>query len=432
MLYCFYNCRRVGRALKDIARHDLDRSTLRDAISTNRMKKFTEFFTALAIAFSLTILTSSAVLAATNSAAKTILPFGTVFKIKTAPQVYYVAENKIAYGIPDEATFFSWFPSFNKIQIYPKGTIGNTVSKSILTIKPGARVVKFGTDPRLYTISKGARVRWIRDEETLRQLFGNNWESYLATLNAKRKSDYILGTDIKKTADFDRASERLGITPNDELIARKIFIPSKSSTIVPKVTITQLKGLGENSTSALQPAFSPFITSYRLNVPFREDKITITPSVTDKTLKISVAENEVVSGKGIILDAPLGSTNVSITVTSPAGVVEKYLLVINRAKPSENTLLNSLTENLSDTFSPKFSPNTRNYEITATGKENVITVVPKLASSLSKLVIDGQNYASGTKFQKGLVQGNNNVVQILVISESGIADRYAITIKKPN
>ena len=396
------------------------------------MKKFTEFFAALAITLSITILTGSAVFAATKSAPKTVLPTGSLFKFSSGPQIYYVAENGTAYGVPDEATFFSWFGSFKKVISYPKNTVANTISKSIITIKPGARVIKFGNKPELYTVSKGARLRWIRNEESLVKLFGEKWQNYFVILPESRRSDYALGADIKKALDFDRTAERVGITANDDLVARKIVVHSKTYAKAPVAVVTKLKSLKENSTSALVPSFSSFITSYKLTVPFREDKVTITPAATDSKMKISVRDIEVVSGTSITLDVPIGSINVPITVTSPEGGVEKYLLVLNRSKASENTYLSSLTENLSGSLTPKFAPYIRDYEITATGKEEIITVVPKSQDPLSRMIIDGNEYSSGTKFQKALVQGNTNVVQVVIISESGIADRYAITIKKPN
>ncbi len=396
------------------------------------MKKFTEFFAALSIVISVTILTSSAVFAASKSVPKTALPAGSVFKFSSGPQIYYVAENGTAYGVPDEATFFSWFASFNKVQVYPKNSISNSISKSILTIKPGARVVKFGNKPELYTVSKGARLRWIRNEESLVGLFGDKWQNYFVTLPESRRNDYILGADIKKAGDFDRTKERTGITPNDDLVARKVVVPTKTYAKAPVVVATQLKSLTENSTSALVPGFSSFITSYRLTVPYREDKITLTPTANSADMNITVRENEVPSGKPISFDLPLGDTNVPIVVKTNDNDFEKYYLVITRNKPSENTYLNSLTENLSGSLTPKFTPYTRDYVITATGKEEVITVVPKLQDSLARMFVDGKEYASGVSFKKGLEQGNTNVVQIVVMSESGVSERYTITIKKPN
>lgn len=396
------------------------------------MRKFTEFFAALVIVVSVTITASTAVMAATNAVPKTILPVGTLFKFNGKPQVYYVAENSVAFPIPDEITFFSWFASFNKVKSYDQKNIGNALSKTIITIKPGTRIIKFGTQPELYTVSKGARLRWIRDEATLVALFGENWQNYFVNLNYIRRNDYVLGTDIKQPADFNRSAERIGITPNDDLIARKVVVPSKTYAKAPTATPTQLKSLVENSTSALVPSFSPFVTSYKLTVPFREDKITLTPTAMSQNMKITVRDNDVVSGKPIVFDVPLGISNIPITVESIDNQVEKYYLTINRNKASENTYLSSLTENLGDALSPKFSPYTRDYVITATGKENVIKVVPKLQNSLSRMYVDGKEYPSGVAFQKTLVQGNTNVVQIVVLSESGVSDRYTITIKKPN
>lgn len=395
------------------------------------MKRFTEFFAGLAIVLSVTILTGSAVFAATQASTKLTLPPGSLLKIKGTPQVYYIAQDSLAYAVPDEATYFSWFASFNKVQTFNKGERSHSISKSILTIKPGARVIKFGNKPELYTVSKGARLRWIRNEEVLVELFGNGWHNYLITLPENRRNDYVLGTDIKKSTDFDRQAER-ATTPTDELIARKIIVPSKTYAKPPVVVTTQLKSLGENSTSALVPGFSPFITSYRLSVPYREDKITLTPTANSSDMEISVRENNVVSGKSITFDLPLGDTEVPIVVKNSETDFEKYYLTITRNKASENTYLSSLTENLSGSLVPKFTPYTRDYVITATGKEEVITVVPKVQNSLSRMFVDGKEYASGVSYKKGLEQGNTNVIQVVVMSESGVSDRYTITIKKPN
>lgn len=395
------------------------------------MKKFTEFFAALAITFSVTILLGSTVFAVTQSTTKTMLPPGSLLKIKGTAQVYYIAEDLMAYAVPDEATYFSWFPSFNKVQTFNRGERSHFISKSVLTIKPGARVLKFGNKPELYALSRGAQLRWIRSEAVLQELFGTQWPDYLVQLPDSRRSDYVIGADIKNSEDFDRQAER-AITPTEELVARKVITPSKTYAKAPVVVSNKLKSLSENSTSAFVPSFTPTVNSYRLSVPYREDKITLTPTANAADFKISVRDNPVVSGKSITFALPIGLTNVPIVVESPEGDIEKYYVAITRSKPSENTYLSSLSENLSGSLTPKFSPSIHDYVITATGKEEIITVSAKVQHSLARLLIDGTEYASGTSYQKALEQGNTNVIQFVIISESGVADRYTITIKKPN
>lgn len=143
------------------------------------------------------MLTLPATVLAATTKGKT-LPPGTVFKFKQEKTVYFVASDATAYPFPDQQTFFSWYPSFSKVKVQDKGTVANTLSKLPVSLKPGARVVKFGTDPKLYAVSQGARLRWITNEKVLVDLFGQNWRNYFETLPSERIREYSLAEKIDR------------------------------------------------------------------------------------------------------------------------------------------------------------------------------------------------------------------------------------------
>lgn len=395
------------------------------------MKKITEYF--IVISLFASFLSGGVVLAATKTpVVKQTLEVGTVYRIIGKPGVYTIASDGKGYPFPDEATFFSWVSGYNKIKAYNANQVANVAVKSaIITLKPGARLVRFGEETKVYLVTQGARLRWVRTEAIAHEMFGDNWQkNYLVSLPLNRKKDYVLSADITSADQVDRVEER-SVTIAQELLNRKVVKIVKTNTKQPTLDIVGLKSLKENITAALNPSFAPAVNYYYLKAKYSEDKITLTPeSFNSSTQTIYVNDYAVPNKTAITLDLPVGDLDIPIRVKS-SKEESKYTVKVTREEPSENTYLASLTENLSGSFSSKFSKSTRDYTMEATGKELSMKVVARVEDSKSRLFVDGHEVSSGSSYEKGLKIGLN-VVQFVVLSESGVSDRYTITVRKVN
>lgn len=363
----------------------------------------------------------------TQAATAKTLPPGTLFKFQGTGTVYFVASDAKAYTFPDEATFYSWFPSFSKVKVMDRKDVANTTVKTIISVKPGARIVKFGTDPKLYAVSRGARLRWIQTEQLLSDLFSSDWRNYFITLPASRLSDYAIGEAISKASSYHRNDERLNVTISQELYARGFV--RKDNVAPGGASLPLIKSLTENLKDSLKPSFNPQTTYYSINAQYNEDKITLVPKAYEDYMTISVGDYAVADSSGITLDIPAGKTDFPIKVSSPDGTSVIYTLHIVRGEGSDNHLLSSLSENLIDTMWPSFQSHFYDYTVYAKEAETSITVRAQAADTTSYITIDGNRIGASGSFQRNLHTGDN-VMKIVVTSQNGYTQTYTLTVKK--
>ncbi len=384
------------------------------------MKKFTRWFISI-------IVLGSLFFGATASAAST-LPPGSLFKLKGGKIVYYVAGDAVAYPFPNEQVFLSWYPSFSKVKTYDKKEVKNTLSKTNITVKPGARIVKFGDDPKLYAVSKGARLNWVTNEKALIDIFGTNWKNYFITLPAKSISQYSISSRIDKGTQYNRTTQRGYNSVTQELNRLKVL--KKDFIDVEGNAVPFLKNLTETGSGSFSPKFSPKTSFYTYKLKPSEETLTLTPTAYADFMTIKVKDYPVESGKSVTLDIPRGKSTIPIAVSVPEGRTFSYEITVNRAEANENNLLGSLTENLSEPFKPLFSPTKFDYVVYANSNENKVVLKAKPYASTSRVFINQEEYTSGTSYTQELNVGKNEI-EIEVYAESGTMNRYSIVVQKP-
>lgn len=361
--------------------------------------------------------------------AASTLPPNTLFKFKGTKVVYYVAGDAVAYPFPNEQVFLSWYPSFAKVKTYDRKDVLNTLSKTYVTIKPGARVVKFGSDPKLYAVTKGARLNWITNEKTVVELYGSSWRSYYVNLPASTISQYSISDRIEKSNQYSRSTQRSYNTITQELnrlnVLQKGFIDSEGNTV------PLLKSLTENGSGVFSPAFSARTFSYSYNLKSTDERITFVPTAYADFMQIKINDYPVKSGGSVKLDIPGGKTEIPVVVSMPDGSKSNtYKILIDRGLPSANSRLISLSENLSRSLRPVFKSTVRDYDLFAGQDETSITIRAKQHVSSARVYIDGSEYTANTNYTKELKPGMNKIT-IQVIAQDGSASYYTITIEKP-
>lgn len=388
------------------------------------MKKSFTYFLSL-VALLIFCLGGSAVYAAV---AKQTLSPGTTFKFKDGRVVYYVAGDAVAYPFPNQETFLSWFPSFGKVKNLDKKTVANTLSKTSITLKPGARVVKFGNDPKLYAVSGGARLRWITSEKVLKEIFTTGWQNYYVQLPASQINNYSISDKIDKADQYHRQVERSNITISQELnrlkVLKKDFIDSEGQTI------PLLKSLGESSSGSLSPAFKSKTFFYTVKLKFSEDRISLTPKAYQPFMVVKVKDYTVKDGEKVIIDVPTGTTDIPILAYIPGERSNTYTLHVIRGEANDDNRLTSLSENLSAPLWPTFKSNILEYSMRAKENETRVVIRAKAHSTDAKVYIDGNEYIQGSAYEKDLKLGANSV-QVQVVAQNGTATKYTINIQKP-
>ncbi len=136
--------------------------------------------------------------------------------------LYWYSKNDKRYVIPNKQTFDTWFPSggskpavkFLDDQDLVKIPIGGNV-----TYRPGTRLVKIATDPKVYAIGHHGVVRWLASDEVASQLFGSDWREASVDLIADAFFvNYSVGYRIDNISDYDPILEKkASITIDDDM-----------------------------------------------------------------------------------------------------------------------------------------------------------------------------------------------------------------------
>ncbi len=152
-------------------------------------KTFSSFVALTTIAWSVGI--GSLALPSAASAAVT----GDLIKA-SGPAVYYYAADSKRYVFPNEKTYFSWFMDFSAVR-----TISDTELASILiggnvSIRPGSKLVKIQTDPKVYAVTLGGVLHWVESEAIATSLFGANWAQRVVDVPDSFFVNYTIGSSI--------------------------------------------------------------------------------------------------------------------------------------------------------------------------------------------------------------------------------------------
>ncbi len=146
--------------------------------------------------------------------AQTVPPNGSVIR-GSGPALYYFVNN-VRYVFPNEQTFFTWYTPRDYYQVNRLNDadlaairIGGNV-----TYRPGSRLVKITTDPKVYAIDHYGTLRWIETEATAQSMYGADWKNYIDDVPDAFFVTYSVGASIRRASDFRPPAT---LTPADDM-----------------------------------------------------------------------------------------------------------------------------------------------------------------------------------------------------------------------
>lgn len=191
----------------------------------------------------------------------------------SSPTVYWYASNGRRFVFPNAPTFQSWqtptTPAVNTISDVELFTIpigGN------MTYRPGSRLVKITTDPKVYAIARYGVLRWVTSEAVAQALYGQNWAQMVDDLPDGYFSNYTIGAPINSGTDYNASNEYNAVSnPGDN--------------------ISTQASIGNGTPQNNQVAFTNMyvgITANRETVPATDTNrdVTITATVTNPSIPV--------------------------------------------------------------------------------------------------------------------------------------------------
>lgn len=165
----------------------------------------TAIMLALSAAFALMITVPSA-------QAATYIPLsalhqGDLIRGQSFTAVYYYGADGFRYVFPNDKTYFTWYKNFDSVKWVTDSDLTKIQIGGNVTYKPGARMIKINSDPRVYVISKGGLIRAIGSEEVAKALYGAKWNKQIDDVADGFFTNYKIGGTIDEASMFSPDSE---------------------------------------------------------------------------------------------------------------------------------------------------------------------------------------------------------------------------------
>jgi hypothetical protein len=126
----------------------------------------------------------------------------------SGPAVYYYAADGKRYVFPNEKTYFTWYSGFSSVMTITDAELAAITIGGNVTYRPGVKMVKITTDPKVYAIAKGGVLRHVPTEACATTLYGSNWNTQIEDVPDAFFVNYMVGAAINAScSDFDKNAE---------------------------------------------------------------------------------------------------------------------------------------------------------------------------------------------------------------------------------
>ncbi|MBI4138646.1 hypothetical protein HY479_00655 [Candidatus Uhrbacteria bacterium] len=133
----------------------------------------------------------------------------------SGPAVYYYGADGKRYVFPNEKTYFSWYADFSSVKTITDAELAALSIGGNVTYKPGVKMVKITTDPKVYAVDKGGTLRWVESEAVATALYGSDWNKMIDDVPDAFFVNYTVGSSIPAATSYDKAAVMAAATSID-------------------------------------------------------------------------------------------------------------------------------------------------------------------------------------------------------------------------
>lgn len=155
--------------------------------------------------------------------------------------VYYFGANGKRFVFPNEKTYFTWYTNFDNVRTITDGQLASIPLGGNVTYRPGYKMVKVTTDPRVYVVDQGGILRHVATEQLAQTLYPVNWNDKIDDLPDAFFTNYRMGTAIQTASDYSPANvmtQTVRINQDKQFDETKINITigTRDNSFVPNTT----------------------------------------------------------------------------------------------------------------------------------------------------------------------------------------------------
>ncbi len=133
--------------------------------------------------------------------------------------VYYIGSDGKRHVFPNPSVYFTWFADFSTVQTVSLNTLAKIPLGRNVIHKPGVKMVKFLTNPRVYVVDIGGVLRSVRSEAVASALYGSSWNKKILDISDAYFTDYTFSpSDVLMSSDFHLADILLNVKNIDSVL----------------------------------------------------------------------------------------------------------------------------------------------------------------------------------------------------------------------
>jgi len=110
--------------------------------------------------------------------------------------VYYCGEDGKRYVFVNERVYFTWYLDFSQVKVISDADLAQIPLGGNITYRPGAKLVKSQTNPKVYAVARGGVLRWLDSEAVAARLYGANWNEMIDYIPDAFFVNYTIGDPI--------------------------------------------------------------------------------------------------------------------------------------------------------------------------------------------------------------------------------------------
>ncbi|MBI5466519.1 MAG: hypothetical protein HY974_04495 [Candidatus Kerfeldbacteria bacterium] len=127
---------------------------------------------------------------------------GDLIKMAGNSAVYYFDGSK-RFVFPTESTYKSWYKDFSSVKTVPSSELQSYPLGGNVTIRPGTKLVKITTDPKVYAVGPGGSLQWVSTEAIALALYGSTWAKRVVDVPDSFFVNYKSGSNITSNVHPD-------------------------------------------------------------------------------------------------------------------------------------------------------------------------------------------------------------------------------------
>ncbi len=89
--------------------------------------------------------------------------------------VYYIDADLSRRAFPNQRVFESWYEDFSDVQEISAADMAKIRLAGNIRYRPGTRLIKIPSIPKVYAVEPGGMLRWIETEQVAKELYGPDW-----------------------------------------------------------------------------------------------------------------------------------------------------------------------------------------------------------------------------------------------------------------